>query len=125
MTVSKARAKKIAQRIQEDLAVILQQEAEDPRLSLVAVTDVEVDRELAYATVYVSAVDMSDRQGEILEALLGARGFLRSKLASQIDLRVFPQLRFRWDETPARAARIDELLAEIDSEDKAGGDEGS
>ncbi|NIQ95274.1 MAG: ribosome-binding factor A, partial [Desulfuromonadales bacterium] len=64
MTVSKARAKKIAQRIQEDLAVILQQEAEDPRLSLVAVTDVEVDRELAYATVYVSAVDMSDRQGE-------------------------------------------------------------
>lgn len=124
MTVSKARARKIGQRIQEDLALLLQQEAEDPRLNLVAVTDAEVDRELAYATIFVSAVDMSDRREEILEALEGARGFLRSRLASQIELRIFPQLRFRWDETPARAARIDELLAEISSDDELEGDEG-
>ncbi|MGA9531308.1 MAG: 30S ribosome-binding factor RbfA [Anaerolineales bacterium] len=116
MTISEDRAKRIAQRIQEDLAVLLQRSAADPRLALVTVTDTEVDRELAYATVYVSAAGADADRKEILTALRGAAGFLRSQLAASIELRAFPRLRFRWDETPERAARIDELLAEIQSE---------
>lgn len=111
--VSKARAQKVGQRIQEDLAAILQREAGDPRLELVTVTGVDVDRELAYATVYVTRFDASERQGEILAGLNAARGYLRSELASRIELRTFPQLRFRWDPAPDRGARIEELLAEL------------
>jgi ribosome-binding factor A len=116
VTISKARANRIAQRIQEDLAVLLQRSAADPRLALVTVTDAEVDRELAYATVYVSAVGADEDREEILLALRGAAGYLRSQLAASIELRTFPRLRFRWDETPERAARIDKLLAEIQSQ---------
>jgi len=123
VTVSQARAKRIAQRIQEDLAVLLQRSAADPRLSLVTVTDAEVDRELAFATVYVSAVGADEERKEILSALRGAAGFLRSQLAASIQLRTFPRLRFRWDETPERAARIDQLLAEIESEREEDGGE--
>lgn len=111
--VSKARAQKIGQRIQEDLAVILQREAGDPRLELVTVTGVDVDRELAYATVYVTSFDASERQDEILSGLNAARGYLRSELATRIELRTFPRLRFRWDPAPDRGARIEELLAEL------------
>jgi ribosome-binding factor A len=116
VTISKARANRIAQRIQEDLAVLLQRSAADPRLALLTVTDAEVDRELAYATVYVSAVGADEDREEILLALRGAAGYLRSQLAASIELRTFPRLRFRWDETPERAARIDKLLAEIQSQ---------
>lgn len=116
MTISKARAKKIANRIQEDLSVLLLREASDPRLEGVNVTDVQVDRELAYATLYVSAVEGQERKEEIMTALRGARGYLRSELASRIELHSFPQLRFHWDDTPARAARIDQLLAGLDTE---------
>lgn len=111
--VTKARAQKVGQRIQEELAVILQREADDPRLESVTVTGVDVDRELAYATVYVSSYESSDRQSEILDGLLAATGFLRSQLAARIELRIFPQLRFRWDPAPDRGARIEELLAEL------------
>lgn len=117
MTISKARAKKIAKRIQEDLSVLLLREASDPRLEGVNVTDVQVDRELAYATLYVSAVEGEERKGEIMDALRGARGYLRSELASKIELHSFPELRFRWDDTPARAARIDELLEKMNREE--------
>lgn len=117
MTVSKARAKRIGQRIQEELAVLLLREASDPRLAGVNVTDVDVDRELAYATIFVSAVDGLERKEEILAALRGARGYLRSELAGRIELHAFPQLRFHWDETPARGARIDELLAKLNDDD--------
>lgn len=119
--VSHARAQRIAQRIQEELADLLTREAGDPRLALVSVTGVDVDRELSFATIYVSALDTSDRQDEILQALVRARGFFRSALAARIELRTFPQLRFRWDNTTARGARIEDLLREIHApEDDAG-----
>lgn len=116
--VSKGRAQKIGQRMQEELAVILQREASDPRLSMVTVTGVDVDRELAYATVYVTRFGAGDRQEEILNGLQAARGFLRSELANRIKLRTFPQLRFRWDPAPDRGARIEELLAELKRGDR-------
>jgi len=107
------RARRVANRIQEEIAVIFQREVSDPRLRLLTVTGVEVDRELAFATIYVSSLDDQDGMKDIIRALDGAKGFLRSQLASRIPLRSFPQLRFRQDSSPNQGARIDELLAEI------------
>ena len=120
--VSHARARRIANRIQEDLSEILQREVSDPRLRMLTITGVDVDRELAYATIYFSALDALERKDEILQALKGAQGFFRSQLANRIPLRTFPQLRFQHDFSPYRGARIDELLSQIaqernDSED--------
>jgi ribosome-binding factor A len=77
------------------------------------VTGVEVDREFAFATVYVfGPVD----EREALAALGRARGYLRSQLAAKIPMRTFPQLRFRWDASSERGGRIDELLDQLKSE---------
>lgn len=88
----------------------------DPRLTGITITDVKVDRELAYADIYVSAVEGSQRSQEILDGLQSASGFIRRTLADQIELRVFPRLRFHWDPTPERADRIERLLASLRSE---------
>jgi ribosome-binding factor A len=117
---SESRARRVADRISRELAEILQREVSDPRLSSITVTDVEVDRELAYATIYVSAFDLGDeeRASDVLNALSGAAGFLRSQLAKRIQLRAFPRLRFRWDPSPDRGARIDELLEQLRLEEE-------
>lgn len=91
-------------------------EISDPRLAGVSVTDVRVDRELAYASVYVSALDGSERSGEIIQALEHAQGYLRRELAQRVDLRTFPRLRFVWDATFERAERIEKLIAELHRE---------
>ncbi len=88
-------------------------EVTDPRLGGVSVTGVDVDRELAYATIYASALEGSERKDEILAGFEHAKGYLRHQLAKRLDLRYFPQLRFRWDDTPERADRIDRLLDDI------------
>jgi ribosome-binding factor A len=93
--------------------MIVMGEVHDPRLLGISITDVTVDRELAYADVYVSAVEGQDRAPEVLEALTHASGFLRSTLAQRVELRVFPRLRFHWDITPERGDRIEKLLQEI------------
>jgi len=111
--VSKLRSERIADRIKEELSEMLLYEISDPRLAGVSITDVEVDRELAFADIYVSALEGSSRAKEILEGLEHAQGFLRRELARRIELRVFPRLRFRWDPTFERADRIERLLATL------------
>lgn len=114
--VTKLRAQRIADRIREDLSVMLLREVADPRLAGVSVTDVQVDKELAYANIYVSALEGSERSDEILSGLNHAKGYLRFELSRRINLRSFPQLRFHWDPTFERAERIDKLLASIQDE---------
>jgi ribosome-binding factor A len=104
---------------------MLIQEIADPRLYGISVTDVKVDRELAYATVYVSALEGSERSAEVLDGLQHAKGFLRSELAHRINLRVFPRLRFNWDPTFERAEKIEQLIASLHDEGEQLGSETS
>jgi ribosome-binding factor A len=110
---SKIRLKRISDRIRDDLSVMLLTEVQDPRLTGVSVTDVKVDRELAFADIYVSAVEGHERSKEILDGLHSAASFLRRALAAKVDLRVFPLLRFHWDPTPERADHIERVLASL------------
>lgn len=92
---------------------MLIRELSDPRLHMIHVTDVRVDRELAYADIYVSAVEGQERSKEILAGLESASGFIRRALVSRVELRVFPRLRFHWDPTPEHADHIEQVLAEL------------
>lgn len=92
---------------------MLIREISDPRLSLVNITDVKVDRELAFADIFVSAFEGAERSKEILAGLDSASGFIRRALSSRVDLRVFPRLRFHWDPTPEHADHIEQVLADI------------
>jgi ribosome-binding factor A len=114
---SKIRLQRISDRIRNEMSSMLVMEVQDPRLSGVSITDVRVDRELAYADVYVSAVEGHERSKEILDGLHSAAGFLRKELAARVELRVFPRLRFHWDPTPERADHIEKVLAELREND--------
>lgn len=116
--VSKIRLERIVERVREELAELLLHNVSDPRLAGVYVTDVRIDRELAYADIYVSAIEGKERTKEILEGLERAQGFLRRELARSVELRVFPRLRFHWDPTPERAERVERLLASLREESK-------
>ncbi len=116
---SKIRLTRISDRIRNELSEMLIREVQDPRLTGISVTDVKVDRELAYADIYVSAVEGHERSREVIEGLHSAAGFLRHALSERVDLRVFPRLRFHWDPTPERADQIERVLATLRSEEEA------
>jgi ribosome-binding factor A len=118
--VSKLRAQRIADRLKEEMAELLVYKISDPRLEGVSVTDVTIDRELAFAEVYVSAVEGAQRSNEIMEGLEHAQGFIRRELAQSMDLRTFPRLRFHWDPTNEKADHIERLLASLKQEENDG-----
>ncbi len=114
---SDIRLQRIADRIREELSSMLLKEISDPRLHQIYVTDVRVDRELAYADVYVSAVEGKSRAADVLSGLESANGFLRRALSARVELRVFPRLRFHWDPTPENADHIEEVLSRLHQEE--------
>ncbi len=115
---SKLRLDRIGDRIQQELSeMLVTGKVHDPRVSGVYVTGVKVDRELAFADVFLSAVEGAERAKDVLAGMGSAGSFLRHELSQRIELRVFPRLRFHWDPTPERADRIERLLATLREED--------
>ena len=112
------RLQRIADRIRLELSEMLIREISDPRLKQIYLTDVKIDKELAYADVYVSAIEGGSRSKDILAGLESASGFIKRTLASRIELRAFPRLRFHWDVTPENADHIEKILAELRAKNK-------
>ena len=73
--MSKIRQERTAEQIKQLLSEIFLREVSDPRLAGVTITDVEIDRELQYATTYVNALGDETRQEEVMAGLQSAAGF--------------------------------------------------
>lgn len=114
------RQKRVGDQIREILSELLTFEAQDPRLAGVTVMDVDIDRELMYANVYVTALGSDDERTEVLTALGSAAGFLRRELGRRMRIQHTPELRFHWDESLAYGDRIDKLLNSLNSPDSDG-----
>lgn len=54
-----SRTERVRHQLQREIAMILQREIKDPRVSMVTVSDVEVSRDLAYAKVFVTFFKMT------------------------------------------------------------------
>jgi ribosome-binding factor A len=88
----------------------------DPRLESVTITAVKLSPDLQLATVYFRIYGEVD-DGMIQRATRGlesAGGFFRKRLADALDIRRIPSLRFFYDESIERGARIEKLLGDLD-----------
>jgi len=105
----------VADRLQQELSALLQS-MNDPRLQLVTVTVVNIDRELEYANVFVSTVGDDERKREVMQVLNNAKGFIRRELSRRVQLRRAPEIIFHWDPSPEKAEHIATLLDQIRGE---------
>ena len=114
-----SRTRRIGEQMQRELATLIQQEIQDPRLGMVTVSAVEVSRDLAHAKVFITVLD--DQQQDIaasLEVLNRASGFLRHELGRRMTLRTVPALRFVYDASMARGNELSRLIDEAVKSDK-------
>ncbi len=114
--VSEDRTRRISRQILEELSNMLIFDLSDPRVANTSITQVRVDRELAYANIFVSSFLGSENKDEILDGFNAAKGYIRRQLAQKIQLRSFPQIRFYWDPAPEQADKMDQLFAKIRNE---------
>lgn len=110
------RPERLAALLRETLASALTTGLKDPRIGFVTITGVQVTPDGQHATIRVSVLGTEDEKTRALEGLAHARGFLRSHLATHLDLRVTPELRFELDRGLEHARRIDEILDRLREE---------
>ena len=115
-----SRTDRVAEQIQQELAVLIQREVKDPRLGMVTVSSASVSRDMAYAEVYVTVLGQDDPVviRENMQILKHAAGFLRSQLARRMSLRHVPELRFHYDESIARGQQLSSLINEAVASDR-------
>ncbi|GGV37676.1 MULTISPECIES: 30S ribosome-binding factor RbfA [Streptomycetaceae] len=115
----KARARKLADRIQVVVAETLQRRVKDPRLGFVTITDTRVTGDLREATIFYTVYgDETERQAAAA-GLESAKGILRSTVGKETGVRHTPSLTFVADALPDNARNIDDLLdraRQIDAE---------
>ena len=116
--MSNPRIRKIADRIQQIVAEMLERRLKDPRLGFVTVTDVRVTGDSQNATIFYTVLpDASIEQSDeaalaaTAAALESAKGLLRSEVAKQLAMRHAPTLEFVADALPESARHLDEVLA--------------
>ena len=113
MTPSSHRAERLAALIQQEVADALTTQVKDPRVGFVTVTGVTVTPDGKHAIVRVSVLGTEEEKQRAVEGLDSARGFLRSRLARQLTVRVAPELRFELDRGLDHARRIDAILDQL------------
>ncbi|MEO5588072.1 MAG: 30S ribosome-binding factor RbfA [Gemmatimonadaceae bacterium] len=106
------RADRVGEAIREEIATFLTESAKDPRIvGFVTVTGVDLTSDLRHAKVFVSVMGTDAEKKATFEGLDSAATHLRSRVGKALQLRVAPEIQFRADESVARAARIESLLA--------------
>jgi ribosome-binding factor A len=110
------RPEQLAELIREEVSQIVGYELDDPRVETVVVTDVRVSENLRDASVYVTAEGTEGEKTAALKALQHAAPYVRRQLSILLNLKYTPELHFVRDTVEESAARVDELLSEIEKD---------
>ncbi len=112
------RALKVADRIKEVIASLLETRVKDPRLGFVTITDVRVTGDLQQASIFYTVLGDESAQAGTEAALNSAKGMLRAEVGHAVGLRVVPTLEFIPDVLQESAAAMNDLMAEVRRKDE-------
>jgi ribosome-binding factor A len=113
-----ARARKLADRIQQIVAEMLERRIKDPRLGFVTVTDARLTNDLRDATVFYTVYGTDAERADSAAALDSAKGVIRSEVGKRTGVRHTPSLTFVPDALPDNARQINDLLAKARAADE-------
>ena len=107
-----SRSERVADFIKREVALLLQRELRDPRVSNANVNAVIVSRDMSMAKIYVTFFDKetAEEAKQAVEVLNGAAGFIRSQVGSQHSMRSTPKLRFYFDDSVRQGEHLSNLI---------------
>ena len=108
------RSDRVAQVLQRELAVLIQQEIKDPRLpGFITVSSAEVSKDLSHAKIYFTVFNGDPAVAETI--LNSASTYLRTLLAKILSLRIVPHLHFVYDKSIEYSSKLSRLIDQANS----------
>ena len=107
------RLNRINEELKREISNIINYEVTNTNVTgMISVTSVKISPDLRHARVSVSILNSKSIKNT-LAALKSSSGFIRSRIAEKINLRVTPELVFELDETMEYGEKIDTILKDI------------
>lgn len=110
------RPARVAEKIREEVSLILLHRVNDPGLGGVTVTDVTMTGDLKVARVHYSVLGEEEDRIAARDALRRSRGYIRRELGRVLQMRYSPEITFHYDASFEKSARIASLLRKVAEE---------
>ena len=107
------RTRRVAELIRRALADIIRDRLPDRGLGLLSITATEVTRDLSRATVFISLLGEEEDQERATKILNEESSALRHELSRTLNLRHTPEIKFRYDLSIERGARLSRLIDDL------------
>ena len=112
------KSKKVGSEMVKVISEIIANESRDELLKTVTITACDVADDLSFAKVYFTSISNLTKE-QIEKEMNEASGFIRTELASKIDIRIIPKLKFVYDESIEYGNRIESILQELKNEQES------
>lgn len=104
---------RINEELKREISNIINYEVTNSNVTgIVSVTSVKISPDLRYAKVSVSLLN-SKNVKQTLAGLKSSSGFIRSRIAEKVNLRITPELVFELDDSMQYGEKIDTILNKI------------
>ena len=111
------RRQRIAATIREVVSEVIQRRVKDPRIGFASIVNVDVNKDLSLAKVYVSVLGSSEDKDKTMEGFKSAQGLIRSEVSKALGIRYAPEISFILDEGIEHSMKVSKLLSEIKKDD--------
>ncbi|MBA3255567.1 MAG: 30S ribosome-binding factor RbfA, partial [Pyrinomonadaceae bacterium] len=108
------RPERVADILRDEISQIVGYELEDPRITMVTVTDVRLSENLKSARVYVTVAGNEEEHELALAALRKAAPYVRKQVGLSLNLPRTPEIHFVRDRVEEEGERVDKLLDKIE-----------
>ena len=115
--MKKNRLERVNSLLKEVIFEVIQREVKNPHINtFVTVTKVETSADLHHAKVSISLLCPEPEKAKIIAALQSAAGFIAVHASKKVELRYFPELIFKLDNSLDEFIRIQEIIGKIEQE---------
>jgi phosphoesterase RecJ-like protein len=100
--------------LQRSLSDLIATQVKDPRVGMVSISQVELNRDHSVARVFVAVTGDDEERKKSMAGLRKAAGFLQGQVGRGLRLRTVPELRFEYDDSLDRGFGVEEMLRELE-----------
>ncbi|GAB6088188.1 30S ribosome-binding factor RbfA [Alkaliphilus crotonatoxidans] len=108
------RVSRLNEEIKKIVSHLIRNELRDPRIApMTSVVEVDVTRDLRFASIYISVLGTEDEKISTLEALKKSSGFVRREVGQKIKARYTPEILFRLDNSIEKGVEMYHKISKI------------
>jgi ribosome-binding factor A len=113
------RKDRVGDQIKKEVSQIIQRELKDPGIGFVTVTGVELSPDLKNARIFYSVLGDEQKRQKSDQALNRAVFFIQHEIGKKMRLKYTPKIKFVYDHSLEKGARIEKALEKIRSSENS------